>query len=113
MVVSALVLAGDARLEGGRPQVGDPGADAAAMAAVVARDVPDDAAVAVETRRVGDLNRGGSARPCAAPHSRPHRSLAAVTHCDLALAVDRLLRARRWPGAMRREWFFSRPVGAF
>ena len=46
-------------------------------------------------------------------HSRARPALAAVTVSDLADAVDGGLHARRWPGAVRREWFFSRRVGAF
>ena len=57
LLVSALVLGG-ARLEGDRPQVGDPGVDAAPLAAVVARDVPEDPGVAVEAGRAGGAARG-------------------------------------------------------
>ena len=42
---------------GGRPAVGDPGDDAAALAAVVAGDLPGDAGVALEAGRAGGAAR--------------------------------------------------------
>ena len=52
LVVSVLVLSG-----GARPAVGDPGDDAAALAAVVARDLPGDAGMALEAGRAGGAAR--------------------------------------------------------
>ena len=57
LVVSVLVLTGGARAGGGRPAVGDPGDDAAALAAVVAGDLPGDAGVALEAGRAGGAAR--------------------------------------------------------
>ena len=113
LVVSALMLAGGARLQAVALQWGGPGAHPASLAAVVAGELPGDAGVAMEVGRVGGAGRGGAAGLSARRHPRPQRSLAAVAQPDLAVAVDRLLRAWRWAGAVRREWFFSRRVGGF
>lgn len=87
LVVSALMLAGGARLEAVARQWGGPGAHPASLAAVVARELPGDAGVAMEAGRVGGAGRGGAAGLSARRHPRPQRSLAAVAHPDLASSL--------------------------
>ena len=111
LLMSALVLAGGARLEAIGRKWGDPVADAAPLAAVVARDLPGDAGVAGEAGRAGGAARGGAAAPAAAHHAGLQLPLAVVAQPGLVDAVDRLLRARRRAGFSRRKRFCHERIG--
>ena len=94
-----------------RAALGGPVIDAEALAALVARSVPADPAVAGETQRAGGAARTAAAALAAAHHAGPGLSLAAASHPGVAEAVDRRLRARRWCGFARRKCFCHAPIG--
>ncbi len=102
VVVSALVLRGGVRLQTIKRRWGMR-RHAAPLADVVAGGVPGDGAVGGEAGRAGDAAGGGAASlRASADAGRPLRP-APAAEPGLVQAVDGLVRARRWPGAARRE----------
>ena len=94
-----------------RAAVGDPVTDAEALAALVARSVPADSAVAGEAGRAGGAARGAATALAAAHHAGPRPEGAAAAQSGLAEAVDRCLRARRRSSIARRKRFCPAPIG--